>query len=244
MSKTDDQKKRHLIETIDEWLEDASDRIGLIGTGSFFTGDSGPASDVDLTILKNTQYYEKKVVKKDGILFDLTICSPKALVWFCNKSYNKAHWTESLMVCEVLEDPSGQIAKFLQRLEATRQHIEASPQQIKQLKGTIANNLRKLQQHQDLALLQMRTYTDWLISAYQLLCLDRGLLARQHPPRICKHINEEFPQLSKFVDTAWHNQLPTEFINTLTEFTEDLLSSIAPEIDEIGVYKRQELPSA
>ncbi len=230
-----------LIDTLDEWLIEAQGRLGLIGTGSFFLEQHRPDSDVDLIIIKHAPFYEKRVIEKDGILFDITVCSPAALNWFCEKSYHKVQWQQSLVLGKVLEDKTGKIHTFISKIERSLESEPVSSYEIRQLKGSILNNMRKLEQNQGLSFLKMRTYTDWIINIYQLLCIHKGVVAKRHLPIMCADIAQNFPQLNAYVCDDSKDELSSSFLLEMSDFTQKVLSQVSPEITDLGVYKRLEL---
>ena len=231
-----------LIDSLDEWLEDAGERIGLIGTGSFFLDQHRPDSDIDLIIVKRAPFYEKKVVEKDGVLFDITVCSPAALNWFCEKSYHKVQWQQSLSLGRVLEDKTGKIQTFIAQITRSLKSNQTSSYEIRQLKGSILNYMRKLEQNQDMPFLKMRTYTDWLINIYELLCIDKGVTAKRHLPIMCADIAQNFPQLCDYINVDGKEELAGGFLARMSDFTQKVLSEVEPEITDLGVYKRLDLP--
>ncbi|WP_155732788.1 hypothetical protein [Pseudoalteromonas luteoviolacea] len=225
-------------------LEDFKSCFGAFGVGSYFNNTYNEKSDIDIYVIKDTDMYVKKSIFFEGVRFDITVCSLKALYFSATKGKFFAFLQETLRTAHLIKDTDNRVSQCLNRIQQYAQETQRPPNQfdIKNCKAFIANCARKLEQHQSNKFMFIRYMSDWSDECYKLNCMVKKKPPFESPVLKGKHISEEFPELHNVLDKVMSTISIDVRSQLINEYTQHLLTSSYPDVKTEGVFKRVKFP--
>lgn len=231
-----------LISVASKALMELKGNGGIIGIGSHFAHDleASNDSDIDLVVIQPSHYLVKKTTLFQGYVFDFTICSLTALRKFCEDSPQKGYWREILRFSEILHDEKGEVSNFLSILESeTMDEGLITKKQAKVAKGKIRNILRKINLTGSPVYYFVGESGNLIEHLYHLNCFEAKQKPYLHLQRQYNHMSSDFPLLVKIVEEISSDKKLETKINSISDFCNQTLSTIAAEIDDFGVFKKK-----
>ena len=204
---------------------EGQDIFAIIGFGSYFTGDFGPNSDIDIFLISRSSSYERVQVNIDGLKFEVTHVGGKRFQSMIEKGAGAV--ITGLHRCSVLHSKPGVADRML---EMAIQRFKAGPTeyedphydiQIRSRAGTILEDLRDANDQVSTHIL-----TAQLINAcFTVLCFRFGLWKRGSK-YLMQQTNSVAPEIGQLMSDLMTTAEPETIQSTAETLVEKTLAPI------------------
>jgi hypothetical protein len=202
----------------------------IIGIGSHFDGINNPDSDIDLVCLKKVAKVNSSLIRFEGKILDITICSPIYIRRVTTKSRDKLHWLENLKRAVVLKDKYGIGEKLITNL--TTSNHEGIPDTLKvAAKTRFISSSKKIRHFKDNCILFNVHLQNWIICAYQIHCFSMGNIPFQNPRLISEDISTRNDELKYVFNAIYLEPCNQKKCVLIEDYTNTVLSSYLTEVN-------------